>query len=297
MSMTQRLAGKVAVVTGAGDGLGRAEALELAAAGAAVVVNDVGSGAQEVVEEILGRGGAAAACVGDISLGSTGAAIMTTALGQFGSLDIVVNNAGVVRDRMVFNMTEDEWDRVIDVHLRGHFIMTRLATAHWREASRAQGGPVYGRIVNTASEAAFNGGPGQPNYAAAKSGIIALTISTARGCARYGVTANAICPRARTAMTEGVFGEVPSEGLDLLSVDQVVPLVTYLGAPEAEGISGQVFVVHSGKVVLMAPPSIEATFESDATWTADEIHRSLGNYFEGRDPAKMFSSKAVLDRV
>lgn len=292
-----KLTGKVAVVTGAGEGLGRAEALGLAGAGAAVVVNDVGPAAHETVEEITARGGSATACVGDISSWETGEAILKSALGEFGALDIVVNNAGVVRDRMVFNMSEAEWDQVVAVHLKGHFIMTRLATAHWREASRASGSPVYGRIVNTSSEAAFNGGPGQPNYSAAKSGIVALTVSTARGCGRYGVTANAICPRARTAMTEEVFGAAPSEGPDLLSVDQVVPLVTYLAGPTAGGISGQVFVVHSGKIALMAPPTVEATFTSESPWTTDAVHRTVGEYFEEHDPEKMFSAKAVLDRV
>src|SRR5204862_1671803 len=137
-------------------------------------------------------------------------------------LDILVNNAGVLRDRMVFTMSADEWDLVLRVHLRGHFVTTRFATAHWREQSKAAGGPVYGRIVNTSSEAFLLGSAGQPNYAAAKAGIAALTVTTARSCGRYGVRANAICPRARTAMTAGVFGDAP-DGEDPLSPQHVAP--------------------------------------------------------------------------
>ena len=182
----------------------------------------------------------------------------------------MVNNAGVLRDRMVFTMSPQEWDLVIRVHLRGHFVTTRFATAHWREASKRAGGPVYARIVNTSSEAFLLGAPGQPNYAAAKAGIAALTVSTARGCARYGVRANAICPRARTAMVAGLVSPPPADGPDPLAPEHVTPLVTYLASPAAERINGEVFVVHGGVAAVLNPPSIRAVFRAgtpDGMWT------------------------------
>ncbi len=189
------LDGRTAIVTGAGHGLGRAEAIALAAAGAAVVLNDLpGDAVHAVAEEITAAGGRAVVREGDVGDWAAGEAMLAAALGSFGGLDIVVNNAGVLRDRMVFTMSAREWDLVLRVHLRGHFITTRLATGYWREQSKRAGGPVYARIVNTSSEAFLLGSPGQPNYAAAKAGITALTVTTARSCARYGVRANAICP-------------------------------------------------------------------------------------------------------
>ena len=207
------LAGRVAIVTGAANGLGRAEALALARAGARLVLNDLpGDAVQAVAAEIRADGGQAVVAAGDVGAWATGENLLSTALGEYGRLDVLVNNAGVLRDRMIFSMSEQEWDTVIRVHLRGHFVTTRLATAYWREASKQAGGPVYGRIVNTSSEAFLLGSAGQPNYAAAKAGIAALTVTTARSCARYGVRANAICPRARTAMTAGLMGPAPGRG-------------------------------------------------------------------------------------
>ena len=204
------LTGRVAIVTGAGNGLGRAESLALARAGARLVLNDLpGDAVQAVAAEIAAAGGQAVVVAGDVAEWATGEQLMATALEQYGQLDILVNNAGVLRDRMIFSMSEQEWDLVIRVHLRGHFVTTRLATAYWREARKAAGRPVYARIVNTSSEAFLLGSLGQPNYAAAKAGIAALTVTTARSCARYGVRANAICPRARTAMTAELMGPAP----------------------------------------------------------------------------------------
>ena len=208
------LDGRVAIVTGAGAGLGKAEALALARAGAHVVLNDLPGAAEEAAEEIRAAGGLATVVAGDVGERSTADALLAATADDLGRLDVVVNNAGVIRDRMLFNMSDEEWDLVIKVHLRGHFLLSRNAASYWRGLAKSTGAPVYGSVVNTASEAFLVGSPGQPNYAAAKGGITALTLSTARGLGRSGVRANAICPRARTAMTEQVFGEDTSGRAD-----------------------------------------------------------------------------------
>jgi len=280
------LTGRVAIVTGAANGLGLAEARGLAQAGARLVLNDLADGElRAVADEIRAAGGAAVACPGDIGEWQTGQDLVAAALGTYGQLDILVNNAGLVRDRMVFSMSAEEWDQVIRVHLRGHFVTTRFATAHWRAASKDAGGPVYARIINTSSEAFLLGSPGQPNYAAAKAGITALTVSTARGCARYGVRANAICPRGRTAMTADLMGSAPAGEVDPMAPEHVAPLVSYLASPAAAGINGEVFVVHGGVAAVMAPPRIRATFQAaehgsaDGMWTLDAVHAALGPAF------------------
>jgi NAD(P)-dependent dehydrogenase (short-subunit alcohol dehydrogenase family) len=286
-----RLEGKVAVVTGAGSGLGRAEALALAGAGANLVVNDIAD--TGVVDEIEALGAKAVLVRGDVSSSDTAREITSTAVERFGGLHVLVNNAGVLRDRMLFNMTDDEWDLVVGVHLRGHFLLSRNAAAYWRGQAKANGGTTYGRVLNTTSEAFLFGSEGQPNYAAAKAGITALTVATARGLGRYGVTANAICPRARTAMTAGVFGDAPEEGVDPLSPDHVAPLVAYLATPAAERISGQVFVVYGGMVALLAPPTVEARFD-DPRWTPQSLDATLGAYFGDRDPGRTFSATELM---
>ncbi len=287
------LDGKVALVTGAGAGLGRSEALALARAGAHVVVNDVSDSIESVVAEIEKLGVKATSMVGDVGDAQIAESLVATAVEQFGRIDVVVNNAGVLRDRMVFSMSDQEWDDVVRVHLRGHFLVTRSVCAHWRQLSKQSGQQVYGRIVNTASEASLFGAAGQPNYAAAKAGITALTVSAARAMSRYGVRANAICPRARTGMTEHVFGEEAedSDAVDALSTEHVSPLVAYLASPAAEAINGQLFVVHGGMVVLMSAPAIEARFDAAGpTWTTDELHKAVGEHFVDRDPEQMFAS-------
>jgi 3-oxoacyl-[acyl-carrier protein] reductase len=292
-----QLDGKVAVVTGAGAGLGRAEAEALAASGAHVVLNDLPGAADEAAESIRSAGGSASVVAGDVGERSTADGIMTATVEQQGRLDIVVNNAGVTRDRMLFNMSDEEWDQVIRIHLRGHFLLSRNAASHWRSVSKQTSGPVYGRMINTASEAFLSGSPGQPNYAAAKGGITALTLSEARGLGRMGVTANAICPRARTAMTAGVFGEEDESGaeVDPLSPGHVAPLVAYLASPAAERINGQVFVVYGGMVALLAAPVVEERFDTGGgVWSLSDLDTSLGGYFADRDPSVGFAADGVM---
>lgn len=288
---------RVAVVTGAGAGLGRAEALALARAGAHVVLNDLPGAADDTAEEIRSAGGAATVVAGDVGERATADALLEASVDGLGRLDIVVNNAGVIRDRMLFNMSDDEWDQVIRVHLRGHFLLSRNAAAHWRALAKETGSPTYGSVVNTASEAFLVGSPGQPNYAAAKGGITALTLSTARGMARSGVRANAICPRARTAMTAGVFGEDgPAGATDPLSPEHVAPLVAYLASPAAERITGQVFVVYGGMVALLAAPVVEQRFDATGdTWDLPDLDKQLGTFFADRDPSVGFAADAVMN--
>ena len=293
------LEGRVAVITGAGAGLGRAEALALSAAGARVVLNDLAGAADELAEEIRSMGGEARVVAGDVGDRSTADALMAAAVEDLGSLDILVNNAGVLRDKMLFNMSDEEWDLVIRVHLRGHFLLSRNAGAHWRQLSKQADQPVYGRVVNTASEAFLVGSPGQANYAAAKAGITALTLSTARGLSRMGVRANAICPRARTGMTEHVFGSAEAvesgDDLDPLSPEHVAPLVAYLASPAADGINGQVFVVYGGMVALLAAPVVEKRFDADGGhWDLADLDEQVGSYFAGRDPGLGFAADSVM---
>ena len=307
--MSLPLEGLSAIVTGAGRGLGRAEALELARLGAAVVVNDYGqpgrdgSGeastgpAEEVAAEIRKAGGTALAHTGDVADFQQARTLVELAISEFGKLDILVNNAGILRDRMVFSMAEEEWDSVIRVHLKGHFNTTRFAAAHWRQRSKTAGGPVYGRIVNTSSEAFLAGSAGQPNYAAAKGGIVGLTTSTALALAKYGVTANAICPRARTRMTEDVFAgmERPEDGLDPLAPEHVAPLVGYLASPAAVRINGQLLVVHGGMVAVVERPRVQAKFDSKQdSFTYDELDALLTPHFAGRPAGETFAAAEVL---
>ncbi|MFD3926377.1 3-oxoacyl-ACP reductase [Streptomyces sp. NPDC058614] len=307
--MSLPLEGLAAIVTGAGRGLGRVEALELGRLGAAVVVNDYGQSgrdgsgaasagpAEEVAAEIRDAGGRSFAHTGDVADHEQARELVELAVAEFGKLDILVNNAGILRDRMVFSMSEDEWDSVIRVHLKGHFNTTHFASVHWRARSKAVGGPVYGRIVNTSSEAFLAGSAGQPNYAAAKGGIVGLTTSTALALAKYGVTANAICPRARTRMTQDVFAGLaePDGGLDPLAPEHVAPLVGYLASPAAAYVNGQLLVVHGGMVAVVERPRVAAKFDSKQdTFTYDELDSLLTPHYAGRPAGETFAAAEVL---
>jgi NAD(P)-dependent dehydrogenase (short-subunit alcohol dehydrogenase family) len=291
------LDGKVAIVTGAGRGIGRGEALALAAEGAAVVVNDVGvslTGAAEtdtesrpadaVAADIVAAGGHALASNDDVATWPGAETLVAAAVEHFGRLDVLVNNAGVLRDTMSFNMDEDAWDDVIRVHLKGHFAPSRFAVSHWRAQAKA-GDESGGRIVNTVSEAGLYGGTGQVNYVAAKAGIAGLTIALARELKKYGVTVNAIAPRARTRMTEtmlGDYGAPPAEGFDEWDPDNIGPVVTWLAGPDAAGITGQVFVVFGGRVHLMQGWDMVGEVEIDRRWTAAELAARAGDLFGER---------------
>ena len=295
------LSGLVAVVTGAAAGLGRAEAIGLARAGATIVVNDIAGAldTSDVIDEITTAGSKAVSVAGDISDRSTADELVETADG-LGGLSIVVNNAGITRDRMLFNMTDEDWDAVMAVHLRGHFLLTRNAATYWRAKAKEAGAgeQIYGRIINTSSEAGLAGPVGQANYGAAKAGITALTLSAARALERYGVRANAIAPRARTAMTADVFGESPelAEGqLDPLSPEHVVNLVRFLASPASQGVNGQLFIVYGPTVTLVAAPTAEHRFSAESeAWDPSELSKTLQNYFADRDPERNFSATALM---
>ncbi|MEN3220472.1 3-oxoacyl-ACP reductase [Mycolicibacterium porcinum] len=294
------LSGKVAVVTGAAAGLGRAEAIGLAKAGATVVVNDMAGAldASDVLDEIAAAGSKGVAVAGDISARTTADELVATADG-LGGLDIVVNNAGITRDRILFNMSDEEWDAVIAVHLRGHFLLTRNAAVYWRNKAKAGDGTVYGRIINTSSEAGLSGPVGQPNYGAAKAGITALTVSAARALERFGVRANAIAPRARTAMTAGVFGDAPEAAdgkVDPLSTEHVVTLVRFLASPASEAVNAQLFIVYGPTVTLVAPPTAEKHFTADSdAWNPADLSGTLRDYFADRDSGRGFSATELMD--
>ncbi len=287
------LDGKVAIVTGAARGIGRAEALALAAEGASVVVNDLGadlagkaresSGADEVVDLILAGGGQAVANGDDVATYAGAERIVSSALDAFGRLDILVNNAGILRDRMSFNMPEEDFDDVVRVHLKGHFSMARTAGAHWRELHKA-GEAVSGRIVNTTSEAGLFGSAGQANYAAAKGAIATLTITLAREYERFGVTVNAIAPRARTRMTTSALGSLEAEPgtFDSWAPENVAPVVAWLAGDSAAGISGQFFVVWGGAVHLVAPYQPVSSLTRDRAWTVTDLTEHQRELFGDR---------------
>jgi NAD(P)-dependent dehydrogenase (short-subunit alcohol dehydrogenase family) len=276
------LDGKVAIVTGAGRGIGRGEALELAREGARVVVNELDADAgKAVVDEITGAGGEAVLDTGDCSEDETAHGLIATALDTWGRLDALVNNAGILRDRTVAKMTPDEWDAVIKVHLRGHFLPTRHACAHWKETGTT------GRIVCTASTSGILGNFGQANYGAAKAGIAAFSTIVAMEMARYGVRCNAIAPAARTRMTESAYGAVKDmsadgeDAFDFWHPDNVAPLVAYLCSDAAGDISGKVFGVQGDAVELYQPFTSAAVIQNhDTRWSPEGLAARVHELFD-----------------
>jgi len=294
------LTGKVAIVTGAGRGIGRSHSLALAAAGAKVVVNDLGGGlagegadltpAQQVVEEIKAAGGEAVANGDNVADFAGAGRMVQQAIDEFGRLDILVNNAGILRDRMIVNMTEEEWDAVIAVHLKGHFAPTQHAAAYWREQSKA-GEEVRGRVICTASPSGVFGNVGQANYGAAKAGIAGFTIIVAQELQRYGVTVNCLAPNARTRMTEETFQmSAPEEGFDPLDPSNISTVVVALCADEAQAITGQVFHVWGGAVNALKGWSAGELFDAPEGWDSDALLGELVARFpDGASPPGMIA--------
>ena len=276
--------GRIVIVTGAGRGIGRGHALEFARQGAKVVVNDLGaesdgtggsSGpAGEVVDAIRAMGGEAVVNGDDVADWAGAQRLVQTAVDAFGGLDVLVNNAGFLRDRMVVSTSEEEWDAVIRVHLKGHFAPTRFAAAYWREQQK-NGAVVDGRVINTSSGAGLMGSVGQGAYSAAKAGIAGLTMVEAAEFGRYGVTANAIAPAARTRMTEAVFADTmaaPSDdAFDAMAPENIAPLVVWLGSADSSGVTGRVFEVEGGVISIADGWQHGPREDKGARWEPDEV--------------------------
>ncbi|MFF7354730.1 MULTISPECIES: SDR family oxidoreductase [Streptomyces] len=288
--------GRVVVVTGAGRGLGRAHALAFAAEGARVVVNDLGVGldgergaqspAGAVVAEIRAAGGEAVAHGGDIATADGAASLVRTALEVYGGLDTLVSNAGFLRDRMLVNLGEDDWDAVIRVHLKGHFLPLRHAAAHWRTEAKAGRIP-QARVVHTSSGAGLLGSVGQGNYSAAKAGIVGLTLVAAAELARYGVQVNAVAPAARTRMTERAFAQAmtaPATGFDAMAPENVSPLVVWLGSAASAGVTGRVFEAEGGRITVMEGWRPGPAADKGARWTPAEAGEAARELLAAAEP-------------
>ncbi|MFF8896810.1 SDR family oxidoreductase [Streptomyces lydicus] len=297
--------GRVVAVTGAGRGLGRAHALALAAEGAQVVVNDLGvaadgagasSGpAQQVVDAIRARGGRAVRHTGDITTTDGAASLVATALDTYGRLDALVNNAGFLRDRMLVNLDEDDWDAVVRVHLKGHFLPLKHAAAHWRAEAKAGRTP-DARVVNTSSGAGLLGSVGQGNYSAAKAGILGLTLVAAAELARYGVQVNALAPAARTRMTERTFAgtmAAPADGtFDAMAPENVSPLVVWLCSAASAGVTGRVFEAEAGRITVMEGWHPGPTADKGARWTPAEAGETARELLAGaRAPQPVYGTQ------
>lgn len=296
--------GRVVIVTGAGRGIGRGHALEFGRQGAQVVVNDLGAEADgtggstgpagEVVEMIRGAGGEAVANGDDVADWDGAQRLVQTAVDAFGRLDVLVNNAGFLRDRMIVSTTEDEWDAVIRVHLKGHFAPTRFAAAYWREQQKA-GETVDARVINTSSGAGLLGSVGQGTYSAAKAGIAALTMVESAELGRYGVTANAIAPAARTRMTEAVFAETMAapadDSFDAMAPENVAPLVVWLGSAQSRGITGRVFEVEGGILSVADGWQHGPRVDKGARWDPAEIGPAVRDLLaQAPAPAPVYGS-------
>jgi NAD(P)-dependent dehydrogenase (short-subunit alcohol dehydrogenase family) len=284
------LEGRVAIITGAGRGIGREHALLFAREGAHVVVNDLGgspdgtgadaSPAEEVVAEIQAIGGEAVANHDDVADAAGAGRLVQQAIDAFGALHVLVNNAGILRDRMVFSMTDDEWDAVIRVHLRGHFMPTRAAARYWRQRSK-DGDPLKASVINTTSTSGLLANPGQTNYGAAKTGIATFTEICQKELWRYGVRANAIAPAARTRLTAplGNIGEAPETGFDPMDPGNISPMVAYLATQDCP-IGGKVFFVFGGTVQLFQPYTVVDTIKTDGAWSVDELAQEAAKWGE-----------------
>lgn len=291
------LDGRVVIVTGAGGGIGRAHALAFAAEGARVVVNDIGVGldgspagggsaAQGVVDEIAAAGGEAVVSGVDVSDWEAAEGLIRTAVDTFGGLDVLVNNAGIVRDRMIATTSEAEFDAVIAVHLKGHFATMRHAAAYWRAQSKA-GTAVDARIINTSSGAGLQGSVGQGNYSAAKAGIAAMTLVGAAEMGRYGVTVNAIAPSARTRMTETVFADMMAtqdQDFDAMAPENISPLVVWLGSAESRDVTGRVFELEGGKIRVAEGWAHGPQVDKGARWDPAELGPVVKDLLAGARP-------------
>jgi len=290
------LDGRVAIITGAGRGIGREHALLFASEGAKVVVNDLGGAidgsgddrtpAEQVVDEVKAFGGEAIANGDDVASWDGARRLVDTAVGAFGDLHVLINNAGILRDRMLVNMSEEDWDSVIHVHLKGHFLPTRIAAAYWREQAK-EGREVRASVVNTSSTSGLLGNPGQTNYGAAKAGIAAFTVIAAQELSRYGVRVNAIAPAARTRLTEQTpgLGDIVRAPRDAAMFDvwhpaNVSPLVAYLASAGCP-INGKVFFVQGGEVRVFQPWTMTDTIQKHDRWSVDELARLLPGLVDG----------------
>lgn len=290
--MANFLNNRVAIITGAGGGLGKAHALTLAAEGCAVIVNDINeAAAKAVVDEITAAGGKAVVNTSDITNYADSENAVKQAIDTFGHLDIVVNNAGINRDRMFASMTEAEWDAIMAVHLKGHFCISSHAVHYWRDKKKA-GEPVDARIINTTSGAGLQGSIGQSNYAAAKAGIAALTLNQAAELARYGITANAIAPAARTGMTTAVEAmaermKKPEDGsFDYWAPENVSSLVAWLASTESADITGRVFEAEGGKISISDGWRTTEGVDKGARWEPSEITKAMKTLLEKEVPAQ-----------
>jgi NAD(P)-dependent dehydrogenase (short-subunit alcohol dehydrogenase family) len=285
---------RVVIITGAGGGLGRAYALAFAAEGAKVVVNDINrEAALAVVGEILGQGGSAVANSDDITRYDSAGMIVRQAIETFGGLNVVVNNAGICRDRMFASLSEADWDAVVAVHLKGHFCISSHAVKYWREQAKG-GAKVDARIINTSSGAGLQGSIGQSNYAAAKGGIASLTLVQAAELRRYGITANALAPAARTGMTEQVFADTmkkPEEGFDYFAPENVAPLVVWLGSEASAEVTGQMFEVEGGKLSIADGWRRGPQLDRQGRWAVGEMGDAVAQLVAQAVPAaKVYGS-------